>query len=85
MRLFLLFQFFLYGSAQVSTVYPIVTSGTCASNGYEVIEDTMTCENAANITGWSDTDAVTRAIFTSYPQGCQDWNSSSSGGDEDSD
>jgi hypothetical protein len=60
-------------------MHVIVTSGTCATNGYEVIEDTATCEYAAGQVGWSDTAAETRAIGSSYPRGCQDWSSSNGG------
>ena len=62
-----------------SDAYFIVTSGTCASNGYGYIEDAAACEAAAGQVGWSDTTAGTSS-WTSYPRGCWDTSSSTSGG-----
>jgi len=59
-----------------SNAYLIVTSGTCASNGYGYIEDAATCGAAAGQVGWAlspDTGAALTYSGLSFPRGC--WNS----------
>ena len=62
-----------------TTVYPIVTSDTCADKGYGWIADAVACEVAAGQVDWSDTTAETNHSLN-YPQGC--YNESSSQGSE---
>ena len=52
-----------------SNAYAIVTSGTCASNGYVYIEDAATCGAVAGQVGWSDTTPFP-THHASYPRGC---------------
>ena len=55
--------------SNVFTMYSVVTSGTCASNGYGLIDDTATCEAAAEARSWSDWSAT--VLTSSYrPNGC---------------
>ena len=62
------------------TVYPIVTSGTCADQGYGWITNAATCRLAAGQVGWSDTSASTWRSGLGLPRGCLDTSSSTSGG-----
>ena len=64
------------GYAHPRKVYPVVTSGTCADNGYGWLEDAATCEAAAGQVGWSYTTANTYST-SSRPRGCYDAGSSS--------
>ena len=63
------------------TIYPIVTSGTCASHDYGYIADPATCEAAAGQVGWPSNSPYTGPPSSYYPRGCWDRSSSSTGGD----
>ena len=51
-------------------VHPVVTSGTCASNGYGWIEDLAACGAAARQVGWSDLTANSSYNGSDDPRGC---------------
>ena len=52
-----------------TTMYVVVTSGTCQSNGHNMISEADKCEAAASRVGWPDT-TVNAGQWTSYPTGC---------------
>ena len=64
-------------------VYLIVTSGTCQSNGYNLIPDAATCGLAAAAVGWSDTSVNWPFSYfrDNFPGGCLDFHSAVTGGD----
>ena len=68
----IIFSFFLdiSGAALNGGIYSI-TTGTCATAGYEVITTVAECNQAAAALGWDDTTAVTGA-WSRPPFGCCD-------------
>ena len=66
----LLFIFVVIATGETSTVYLVVTSGTCNSNKLAYITSTEECEAAAIQVGWSDTTARHDGTGSSYPPGC---------------